>query len=781
MNDDPKLTAYALGELTDPADVAEAEAALRQSPAARAELEAIQSFAAMLVAEYDGERDILPANVIALPRASSRIAPVLWSMAAAVAVLATVVGVTFRSAQAPAFKATKPAVLPSLATAAKELPSSAVASQEAPAPAPLTSPAAPNVVDLASAKSRPETLTMGGSLASSATAPARDVWEAAKGWERPIRRFGVDALALKELTASPSGATAQVASPNVVNQSLFALRKDKDGRTRQEFAGYFNYGSPIQPVPATDAPAQEPAVTAGNRGGTFQPAPVVGDVPQVSRLFRSKITPDTAHYEHRPENAFLPVKDNPLSTFSADVDTASYSNVRRFIEQGSLPPPDAVRIEEMLNYFPFSDAPPAADNPRPFAIRLEAAACPWAPEHRLVRIGIKGREMAADKRPASNLVFLIDVSGSMTPPERLPLIKESLRQMVDKLGDNDRVGIVVYAGESGVALPSTTGDHKEVILAALAGLHAGGSTNGAAGITLAYQIAQEHFIKGGVNRVILATDGDFNVGVTSRAELVSKIEREAKGGVFLSVLGVGTNNLKDSTMQMLADHGNGNYAYLDSLAEGKKVLVEQMSGTLVTIAKDVKIQVEFNPGLVSAYRLIGYEKRALRPEDFNNDKIDAGEIGAGHSVVALYEVVPAGQPAPGATPALDPLKYQGAPAPSAEAPVIKTVSPSPELLTVKLRHKAPDGDRSERSYEEPLVDRGAPGDYGKASADFKFSAAVAGFGMLLSDSAYKGSTTFDSVAELAQEGKGADASGYRAGFIELVRRARALRQGAGDR
>lgn len=755
MNDDPKLTAYALGELTNPADLAEVEALLRHSPAARAEWEAIQSFAAMLVAEYDGERK-LPPNIVALPDASRRFTPFIWSLAAAVAVLAAVVGFSL-----PSFHSAT--IAPPLAAAAKEVTPLSWASQPGivQSPTPLAAPIAPNVASRTEGKL--ETPAAKPVITSSALGRAKEVSEVSMNWERPVSPFGFDANGGARADSSPAGEVSRVLTPNIIDQPLFALRKDKDGKPGREFAGYINDGSPAQSVVAADAPA------AGARARS--------DLPAIDRLFRSKVAPDTAHYAHRPENTFLPVKEAPLSTFSADVDTASYSNVRRFIEQGSLPPPDAVRIEEMLNYFPSSDAPPTADDPRPFAIHLEAAACPWAPEHRLVRIGIKGREMAADQRPASNLVFLIDVSGSMTPPERLPLIKESLRQMVEELGDHDRVGLVVYAGESGVALPSTAGDHKAAILAALAGLHAGGSTNGAAGITLAYQIAQEHFIKGGVNRVILATDGDFNVGVTNRAELVSKIEQEAKGGVSLSVLGVGTDNLQDSTMQMLADHGNGNYAYLDSLAEGRKVLVEQMSGTLVTIAKDVKIQVEFNPAAVSAYRLIGYEKRALRPEDFNNDKIDAGEIGAGHRVVALYEVVPAGQPVPGATPTVDPLKYQGTPSPALDAPTLKS---SAELLTVKLRHKAPDGNHSERSSEEPLVDHGAPGDYEKASADFKFSAAVASFGMLLSDSAYKGSATFDSVAELAQEGKGADASGYRAGFIELVQRAQALRQGAGD-
>ena len=349
---------------------------------------------------------------------------------------------------------------------------------------------------------------------------------------------------------------------------------------------------------------------------------------------------NTAAYDHIVENPFLDAKSNPLSTFSIDVDTASYSNIRRFINEGSLPPKDAVRVEEMINYFAYDYAQPADE--KPFAVHVDLASCPWEPSHRLVRIGLKGREIATDKRGASNLVFLLDVSGSMEPTERLPLVKQAMRLLVEKLTENDRVAIVVYAGASGVALPSTNGAHKEQILQALENLEAGGSTNGAEGIQLAYRIATDNFIKGGVNRVILATDGDFNVGVTNQGDLIRLIEEKAKTGVFLSVLGVGTDNLKDSTMQKLADKGNGNYAYLDSLDEARKVLVQQMNGTLVTIAKDVKIQVEFNPARVASYRLIGYEKRMLRKEDFNNDKVDAGEIGVGHTVTALYEVVPVG-------------------------------------------------------------------------------------------------------------------------------------------
>ncbi len=474
---------------------------------------------------------------------------------------------------------------------------------------------------------------------------------------------------------------------------------------------------------------------------------------------------NTANYAHIQDNSFLAVREHPLSTFSIDVDTASYANVRRFLENGSLPPPDAVRIEEMINYFHYDYPQPNDD--APFSINLDAAGCPWQPAHRLVRIGLQGRELPNEKRPASNLVFLLDVSGSMDAPNRLPLVQQAMRLLVGKLGENDRVAIVIYAGGSGLALPSTTGDHKEQILSALADLHAGGSTNGAEGIQLAYDTAAAHFIKGGVNRVILATDGDFNVGTTSEGDLVRLIQEKAKAGVFLSVLGVGDNNLNDSMMQKLADKGNGNYAYLDSLGEAEKVLVRQINGTLVTIAKDVKIQVEFNPARVASYRLIGYEKRLLQKEDFNNDKIDAGEIGAGHSVTALYEVVPAGaEPNPAASvPAVDPLKYQAAQSSLGE-------KQSPELCTVKLRYKEPDGDTS-KLLERPFADGGTP--FAQAAPDLKFAAAVAEFGMILRESEFKGSGSLGAVAEWAQAGKGTDAEHYRAGFLELVRKAEQLK------
>ena len=381
-----------------------------------------------------------------------------------------------------------------------------------------------------------------------------------------------------------------------------------------------------------DKPAADMKSFGYDGGGKTKnaPAPVArmmsrSDILQEGELpSRYRQDFDTATYDHVDENPFLPAASNPLSTFSIDVDTASYSNIRRFINSGSLPPKDAVRVEEMINYFSYDYREPEGD--KPFSIDLDSTACPWDPTHRLVRIGLKGREIANDKRPASNLVFLLDVSGSMMPAERLPLVKQAMRLLVEKLTEKDRVAIVIYAGGSGLALQSTTGDRKEMIMRAVEELKAGGSTNGAEGIELAYKVAMENFIKGGVNRVILATDGDFNIGVTNQGDLIRLIEAKAKSGVFLSVLGVGTDNLKDSTMQKLADKGNGNYAYLDSIDEARKVLVQQINGTLMTIAKDVKIQVEFNPARVVSYRSIGYEKRMLRKEDFNNDKIDAHTI-----------------------------------------------------------------------------------------------------------------------------------------------------------
>ncbi len=468
---------------------------------------------------------------------------------------------------------------------------------------------------------------------------------------------------------------------------------------------------------------------------------------------------NTESYAHIDENDFKLVGASPLSTFSIDVDRASYANVRRFIQDGERPPVDAVRIEEMINYFPYEWGEVAGEHP--FAVATEVWEAPWKREHRLVRIGLHARSIDTEDLPPSNLVFLLDVSGSMTPHNKLPLLKKAFALLVDQLRPEDRVAIVVYAGAAGMVLPSTPGNRKNEILAALERLRAGGSTAGGAGIRLAYETAREHFIDGGNNRVILATDGDFNVGASSDGEMVRLIEKERESGVFLTVLGFGTGNLKDSRMEQIADHGNGNFHYVDGLLEARKVLVEEMGGTLLTLAKDVKLQIEFNPARVAGYRLIGYENRLLADEDFNDDTKDAGELGAGHTVTALYEVVPAGLPVPGDRD-VDALRYQ----PRADDPPLSAFEG--EMMYVKVRYKDPDGAKS-RLLEHAVADRpGAP------STDFRFATAVAGFGMLLRDSEHAGTLSLDDVVTLAENGKGDDPRGYRGEFIRLVEATRDL-------
>lgn len=471
--------------------------------------------------------------------------------------------------------------------------------------------------------------------------------------------------------------------------------------------------------------------------------------------------PDQSQYRMFPEAGFVTVEgQRALSTFGVDVDTASYAIVRKYLSMGQLPPKDAVRLEELVNYFPYRDKAPDGDDP--FATTVELAGCPWQPDHRLARIGLKARPIATDKRPPSNLVFLIDVSGSMNEPNKLPLVKASLKLLVNQLGENDRVAMVVYAGTTGLVLDSTSAAKKEVILAALDRLEAGGSTNGSGGIQQAYAVAAANFIKGGTNRVILCTDGDWNVGTTGTEDLVRMIEEKRGTGVFLSVFGFGMGNLRDEMMVRLAGKGNGNYGYIDTLREAHKALVEQLGGTLVTVAKDVKIQVEFNPAAVKAYRLLGYEKRALAAKDFHDDTKDAGEMGAGHVVTALYELVPAGGVGAG-----EGLRYQ----PEAKAAPAAKDGKAAESFVVKMRHKKPDGDTS-TLRELPVTDPGRG--YGEASEDFRFAAAVASFAMLLRESPYKGNATFAAVLELADAARAHDPGGYRAEFLELVRQAKTI-------
>jgi len=467
---------------------------------------------------------------------------------------------------------------------------------------------------------------------------------------------------------------------------------------------------------------------------------------------------NTESYNTIHENTFLQTTGNPLSTFSIDVDAASYTNVRRFLNTGQKPPKDAVRIEEMINYFHYDYPQPR--NSDPFSITTEVSECPWNAKNRLVHIGLQGKNIPTENLPPSNLVFLIDVSGSMEDANKLPLLKASFSLLVEQLRPQDHVAIVVYAGAAGLVLPSTSGNQKEKIKKALDELEAGGSTAGGAGIRLAYQVAQENFRKEGNNRVILATDGDFNVGASSDAEMERLIEEKRETGIFLTVLGFGMGNYKDSKMETLADKGNGHYAYIDNIQEGRKVFVNEFGGTLFTIAKDVKIQIEFNPAQVKAYRLVGYENRALKNEDFNNDKKDAGELGSGHSVTALYEIVPAdGQLSYPETSLVDPLKYQK-----------NTIDPKAyqarEMMTVKLRYKKPD-DNTSKLLETVVTDNRTP--LANTSDNSRFSAAVAAFGMLLRDSEFKGSASYKQVLELATRARGKDEEGYRIEFINLVK------------
>ncbi|MFT3827568.1 MAG: von Willebrand factor type A domain-containing protein [Chitinophagaceae bacterium] len=470
---------------------------------------------------------------------------------------------------------------------------------------------------------------------------------------------------------------------------------------------------------------------------------------------------DREGYDAIVENRFQSVTDNPLSTFSIDVDAASYSNIRRMLNMGQLPPAGSVRIEEMINYFHYDYPAPAGNDP--FSINTEIAACPWNEQHKLVLIGLQGKKVPAENLPAANLVFLIDVSGSMMDVNKLPLVKQSMKLLVDQLRDEDKVAIVVYAGAAGVVLPSTSGEDKQKIKDAIDELQAGGSTAGGAGIQLAYKIAKENFVKNGNNRVLLCTDGDFNVGTSSDAALEELIEEKRKSGVFLTVLGYGTGNYQDAKMQKLADKGNGNHAYIDNFSEARKVLVSEFGGTLFTIAKDVKLQVEFNPAKVQSYRLIGYENRMLNKEDFNNDQKDAGEMGSGHTVTALYEVIPTGVKNEFAEP-VDKLKYQ-------QQNSVAKASASNEILTVKFRYKQPDGDKS-KLLEHPVADKVIT--LQGSSANFRFAAAVAEFGMLLRNSSFKQSASFANVLSLAKAAAGEDEEGYRGEFIKLVKSAQSL-------
>jgi len=532
----------------------------------------------------------------------------------------------------------------------------------------------------------------------------------------------------------------------------------------------------VRDVQMEDVKKDEAEVAAPSPVQTqrFTPPRIVKDK-EVKADERPPVEYNREGYAHIEENRFRTAKQAPLSTFSIDVDAAAYSNVRRFIQQGAMPPAGAVRIEEMINYFDYHYPQPTGDDP--FSVNTELSSCPWSPAHKLVLIGLQGKSPQTEQLPAANLVFLIDVSGSMDEPDKLPLVKTSLKMLTDQLRGNDRVAIVVYAGNAGLVLPSTPGSERRKIKDAIDNLEAGGSTAGGAGIALAYSIAQKNFISGGNNRIVLATDGDFNVGPSSDDELVRMIEKQRQTGVFLSILGFGMGNYQDDKMQQLADKGNGNHYYIDNSNEARKVLVKEFGGTLFTIAKDVKIQVEFNPAMVQAYRLIGYENRALADEDFNNDRKDAGELGAGHRVTALYEIIPAGIKDEFTTP-VDPLKYHGAPGAASGGPVGSVgavgsvgTTASGEWMTIKLRYKQPDGDSSR------LLSRVVSGEAiasEETSANFRLASAVAEFGLLLRDSEFKQGASWRQVVSLAKGAKESDEDGYRSEFIRLAETAGTL-------
>ncbi len=829
--DSPELTAYALGEL-DPADRAAVEAALAGTPGLRAELDALTSTADTLAAGFAAEPavELSPAHRAAIvqsagipsaaavapaearrgpdrdlpemPKAAKVSGPsirerlaawrqrLFWPAAAlGVAAIALSMAWPRPDAAADFFSALRyqPGRL-----ARAEMPAPAAASEAAKSVVPISSSPSGLGAD-AAALSAPTPLAAADPIAPAQSGGA--VQEIRLG----LRVVG-GSLALLDSASAP--VPDPQASPAFVKQSglrtangpaapeLLSVRPPADGAAKATRASAQVTAlaadrllrlSDARPDSIDDLASAGPSTRSKASGyGTealalleawwYEREPLaVGERETVGLRF-AYAAPTGEAYAAVNDNPFNDVTVAPLSTFGMDVDTGSYSNIRRFLRGGSLPPPDAVRLEELVNYFRYDHPQPRGDVP--LSASVEVAACPWADTHKLVRVGIQAKSIARGERPRANLVFLLDVSGSMEPEERLPLVKRSMRLLLEKLSPRDTVGIVTYAGESKVALTpvAITADGRKRAVDVLESLRAGSGTHGSAGIRDAYAMATNHFTKEGVNRVILCTDGDFNIGITDRGELMDLITREAKSGVFLTALGFGMGNFKDATLETLADKGNGNYAYLDSFSEARKVLVEQLDGTLVTVAKDAKVQVEFNPARVARYRLLGYEKRLLRDRDFNDDTKDAGEVGAGHSVTVLYEIVPVGPDLAG----VDPLRYaekKPATVVDAKARAVHT----DELLDLKLRYKLPDGDKSrliEQAVKEGDLETAV------ASTDLKFAAAVAGYGMLLRDSPHKGDLTWEKVLRLAEQGLGEDKEGYRAEFIDLARTAQKLGGGS---
>lgn len=777
--DSPEITAFALGEL--PADEMEAvAAAVAADPVLQAEVEAIRTCAARLAEQLAAEpalslteaqrsaiADAAEPSVEPTSKVPATDVPAgtgawwrwllqpAWGMSlagAAALCLALVVWPRIERDADREFSETRYGPIPTITNA----------------PAPSVAPAPPVAVSSARVASVP--------VAVDAPAPVPVAPAAAQRRETPVRLQPAP-------TPAPPPSSVPAPAPTKAREKAPASAGGRGSRGAAVNLSVAPSGIPTQRgVVAAESRAVDAMEPTLMKRYGLAPAPQVKSLPPaggdlagrsplggiafsggVGDLGRGGFNGRSRGETYLPivENPFRPVAEARLSTFGIDVDTASYSNLRRFLREGSLPPANAVRLEEMINYFRYAYPPVSGEHP--VAAQVEVAESPWTPGNRLVRVALKARDIPRKERPAANLVFLVDVSGSMEPENKLPLVQRSLRLLTEKLTARDHVAIVTYAGNAGLVLAPSNGAEKEPILAAIHALRAGGSTHGSAGIRLAYELARTNLVRDGVNRVILCTDGDFNVGTTSREELLQLIEGEAKSGVFLTVLGYGMGNYQDATTELLADRGNGSYAYIDSFREAQKVLSEELESTLVTVAKDVKLQVEFNPSQVVSWRLIGYENRVLANRDFNDDTKDAGDLGAGHAVTALYEIVPVG----GNEAGVDPLRY----AVRAPEPEAARVRPE-EMLFLKLRYKLPDGDKS-RLMEVAVKGDSKP--WEKVGADFRFTAAVAGFGMLLRDSPHKGNLTYEAVLQLAERGLGDDREGYRAEFVDLVRRARQLR------
>ncbi len=795
--DDPRITAYVMNELST-TETAEFEAEMQQQPLlakavdeARRVTEQLSGFyAAMPAPMLDADRrdEITGAAAPAVkPRvggASTGLRIALWAVAASILMLAVAIPMwqmqTVQTASTSVSDET-PSLELETAQSSNELITDAEVTR-GPQPTEFRSMESASVVETASvdvAEQEKMAVMESGMRTSGGAEPAAATrsLKTAPGVVPPSAPFAAES------------ARGAIAKKEVDLPALGAAVKERPVR-RSRVMGMDEYGMDAEAMEemSMDADMDGAMMGVGGEATRLQTLGRNADsidlampMPMETRLTDQGTGPGSPGDKFSPidENEFRRVSEHPLSTFSIDVDTASYAKVRSYLQSNQLPRPDAVRIEEMVNYFDYDYSGPTAidrESRDPFAAAMTATICPWNPEHRLVRVGLQAKSLTEQERPQCNLVFLIDTSGSMSQPNKLPLVIEGLKVLLDELRDDDRVAIVVYAGSAGLVLDSTPVEERQRILRSLTQLQAGGSTNGGAGLQLAYATAREHLLKGGVNRVILCSDGDFNVGMTGTDALVREARTQAKSGIDLTVLGFGMGNHNDAMMEKISNDAEGNYAFVDTIAEARKVLVDQLAGTLVTVAKDVKIQIEFNPAVVSSYRLIGYENRLLAKEDFNDDTKDAGEIGAGHQVTALYEIVPAGVEVDAVAPPVDPLKYQpNASMESEKEPATEESAQdkplSDEVLTLKLRYKAPQGETS-KLMTRVLTDSQTPFD--QADADFRFATSVAAFGMLLRNSPFVGSWTYENVERAAENSMGSDPHGLRTEFVGLVKTAENL-------